>query len=153
MVSKSLFSSVKMDWRTPPNIFGDAQERWGPFTIDLAADEGNALCDRFYDESDDSLSETWRGIGWLNPPYGRGIGDWVRKAHQSVLVDRTALRVVMLIPARTDTKYFHKWIYEKEGVSIVFLKGRLRFSGSKNAAPFPSMFVVFDGRLHEETPW
>lgn len=79
---------------------------------------------------------------FCNPPYGRKVGEWVKKAYMEGQKDDTL--VVMLIPARTDTKYFHDYIYHK--AEIRFIKGRLRFGGSQNSAPFPSMLAIYDNR-------
>jgi len=84
----------------------------------------------------------------MNPPYGREIGFWVKKAYEESIADNC--KVVALLPSRTDTKYFHKYIYKIKGVKIIFLKGRIKFSGSKNSAPFPSMLVEFNrGKRYE----
>ena len=77
---------------------------------------------------------------WCNPPYSR-VADWARKAAEE---QQNGTTTVMLVPARTDTKWFHEYVYEKRGVSIQFIKGRLKFSGAMNSAPFPSMIVVFE---------
>ena len=82
------------------------------------------------------------GGGWrvfCNPPYGRVIGEWVKKAYQESKQPNTL--VVMLLPARTDTRWFHDYIYGK--AEIRFVKGRLKFGGCDNPAPFPSMIVIF----------
>ena len=78
-------------------------------------------------------------IVWCNPPYGREIGRWVQKGYEEA---ENAV-VVMLLPARTDTRWFHDYCMKGK---ITFLRGRLKFGGSKNAAPFPSMVVEFDRR-------
>lgn len=85
----------------------------------------------------------------MNPPYGKQIKHWVKKAYEEAILNKRCV-VVALLPARTDTQWFHAHIYQKSGVSVSFLKGRLKFSGSKNSAPFPSMVVVFN---HNFTPW
>ena len=93
---------------------------------------------KHYTKLEDGLIQNWDNeIVFCNPPYGRQISKWVEKAYNS-----SAL-TVMLLPARTDTKWFHKWIYKKDSVKVEFLKGRLKFSNSKNFAPFPSMIVIF----------
>ena len=107
------------------------------FTCDVCALPENAKCKDFYTPEIDGLTQEWHGVCWCNPPYGRAIGKWIEKASKS------ACTVVMLLPARTDTKWFHNFIYKKDGVEIRFLKGRLKFGQSKNGAPFPSMVVVF----------
>lgn len=91
-------------------------------------------------KKDDGLSQEWKGVCWCNPPYGREIYKWVRKASISA---KNGATVVMLIPARTDTKWFHEYIYRKENVKVKFIKGRLKFGTAQNAAPFPSMLVLF----------
>lgn len=86
----------------------------------------------------DGLSRSWEGVCWRNPPYGKEVSAWVRRAWRASVAGNT---VVMLLPARTDTAWFHDWIYGK--AEIRFIRGRLKFGGSKNSAPFPSMVVVF----------
>ena len=81
------------------------------------------------------------GVVWCNPPYGREIGLWVKKAYESA--HESGGIVVMLIPARTDTKWFHDYVLHR--AEIRFIAGRLKFGGAKNSAPFPSMVVIFRG--------
>ena len=88
----------------------------------------------------DKLSMPWNGRVWCNPPYGRQVGQWVKKAYMSA---QTGALVVMLLPARTDTAWFHDYIYRR--AEIRFVRGRLKFGGSRNSAPFPSMVCVFRG--------
>jgi len=135
-----LLSSVKLDWETPQRIFDACNEAYGPFTIDLAASPSNALCETFYSEEDDALSQTWTGRGWLNPPYGRRLPLWIRKARESVA--HRADLVCMLIPARPDTRYWQEDIFLYAS-AITFLAGRIRFKGAEASAPFPSAVVVF----------
>lgn len=141
MVSKVMYSSEKHDWETPDGLFQRLHAEFG-FVLDVCATRKNAKLPAFWSPEDDGLSQYWaiRGPNWCNPPYGREIGKWVAKAAH----ERTrGATTVMLIPARTDTKWYHEYIYEKEGVETRFLKGRLKFKGAKNSAPFPSMIVVF----------
>lgn len=98
----------------------------------------NAKCSKYYSPEQDGLSQKWDGVCWCNPPYGRKVKDWVLKAEQSA---KDGAIVVMLLPARTDTKWFHDYILGK--AEIRFLKGRLKFGGANNSAPFPSMIVIF----------
>ena len=92
---------------------------------------------KYFTQEDDGLSQSWDNeIVFCNPPYGRELRHWVKKAH-----DAKGGKVVMLIPARTDTIYFHEYIYSK--AEIRFIRGRLKFGDSKNSAPFPSMVLVF----------
>lgn len=139
-----LFSSAKMDWETPQDFF-DALDDEFHFTLDPCADASNHKCDVFYTVKEDGLVQDWKGqTVFCNPPYGRDIKQWVRKCSEESKKPNTT--VVMLIPARTDTAYFHDYIYRKPDVEIRFVRGRLKFGDSKDSAPFPSMVVVFRGR-------
>lgn len=132
------FSSKTNEWYTPQDFYDQLHGEFN-FTLDPCANAANAKCVRYYTQSDNGLSKSWNNENvFCNPPYGREIGKWVKKASEAM-----GGVVVMLIPARTDTKYFHEYIYQKPSVEIRFLKGRLKFGGSKNSAPFPSMVVVF----------
>lgn len=139
-----LFSSAKMDWETPQDFF-DSLDNEFHFTLDPCADASNHKCDVFYTVKEDGLVQDWKGqTVFCNPPYGRDIKQWVRKCSEESKKPNTT--VVMLIPARTDTAYFHDYIYRKPDVEIRFVRGRLKFGDSKDSAPFPSMVVVFRGR-------
>jgi phage N-6-adenine-methyltransferase len=107
------------------------------FDVDVCALPENAKVGRYFTPQENGLAQEWRGVCWMNPPYGRGIGAWVRKAYESAQDGAT---VVCLLPARTDTAWFHDYCQRGE---IRFLRGRLKFGGSKNSAPFPSMVVIF----------
>lgn len=124
-------------WETPQDFFDKMNDEFG-FTLDVCADAANAKCERYYDEATDGLAQRREGVCWMNPPYGRQIGKWVKKAHDEALLGAT---VVCLLPARTDTKWFHEYILGK--AEIRFIRGRLKFGGSKNSAPFPSMVAVY----------
>lgn len=138
---KVMFSSEKNDWSTPQDFY-DELDREFHFDIDLCANETNHKHKNYFSEEDNALEQDWEGYtGFCNPPYGKEIKDWVRKAYYEGNKPNTT--IVMLIPARTDTIYFHKYIYHK--AEIRFIKGRLKFGDSKNAAPFPSMVVIFKG--------
>ena len=134
------FSSKTNEWATPKDLFARLNDEF-KFTLDPCATPENAKCAKFFTKEDDGLKQSWEAERvFCNPPYGRELGKWVEKAYQS----RTLAQViVMLIPARTDTKYFHQYIYGKEDVEIRFLKGRLKFGEATNSAPFPSMLVIF----------
>ena len=135
MLNKGLFSSATDVWETPQDFF-DALNDEFHFTLDVCAGALNHKCERYYLKAEDGLSRDWSGeTVWCNPPYGREIGRWVKKCSEH---DGVA---VMLLPARTDTRWFHDFIYKK--AEIRFIKGRLKFGGSKNSAPFPSMVVIF----------
>ena len=135
-MNKVHFMSRTDQWATPPWLFEELDREFG-FTLDVCADAGNHKCERFYTAEQDGLAQIWEGVCWCNPPYGRQIGKWVAKAAQA------GCTVVMLLPARTDTAWFHDYVYGK--AEIRFIRGRLRFSGAKVNAPFPSMIVVFRG--------
>lgn len=134
-MSMEVHYSSKTDlWETPQSFF-DELNREFHFETDVCALPENAKCDKFYTPDQDGLKQDWSGVCWCNPPYGRQIGKWVEKAAKS---DAT---VVMLLPARTDTKWFHDWVLPF--AEIRFVKGRLKFGGAEHNAPFPCMVVIF----------
>ena len=139
MITSGLMSSSSNEWETPQGFFDALDAEFG-FTLDAAATAGNTKCKRYYAKDDDALCQRWPGVVWCNPPYGRAIGKFVRKGWEEAQKGST---VVMLIPARTDTRYWHDYVMRASEVRLV--AGRLRFSrGSKRgAAPFPSAVVVF----------
>ena len=133
--------------------FFDALNREFHFTLDAAATAKSAKCPAYYTPETDGLKSPWKvaeGAVFCNPPYGREVGKWVRKAYEEAQGGAT---VVLLIPARTDTTYFHDYIYGK--AEIRFIRGRLRFTDEEgNAyapAPFPSMVVVYNGEKEVQT--
>jgi phage N-6-adenine-methyltransferase len=132
-----LFSSSTDLWATPQDFF-DTLHREFRFGLDVCAIPENAKCAAFYTPTINGLAQHWRGVCWMNPPYGRDIGLWMRKAHESSLTGAT---VVCLVPARTDTAWWHD--YAARASEIRFLRGRLKFGDSRNSAPFPSAVVVF----------
>ena len=134
-----MFSSKTDLWATPQDFFDGLNREFG-FTIDVCALPENAKCEKFYSPEINGLEQKWEGHVWCNPPYGREIAKWVQKGFESVQAG-TASVCVMLLPARTDTRWFHDYIYHN--AEIRFVKGRLKFGNSKNSAPFPSMVVVF----------
>lgn len=140
MNKEVMFSSATDNWATPQDFFDKLNAEFH-FDLDVCADEINHKCDKYYTKEQDGLTMPWKGIVWCNPPYGREIGKWVRKA---LFASVNGATVVMLIPARTDTKWFHDYIYKRDNVEIRFVRGRLKFGNSKNSAPFPSMVVVFN---------
>ena len=137
-----MFSSKTGQWATPQEFYDKLDWRFGPFNLDPCADSDNAKCTKFFTEGDDGLSQNWEGFtSFVNPPYGRGIDKWIKKAYEESRKDNT--KVVMLIPARTDTKYWHQYVMKAD--EIHFVRGRLKFGDSENSAPFPSAVIVFDG--------
>ena len=137
MNTELMFSSASDLWETPQDLF-DSLDAQYHFTLDVCALPENAKCARYFTPEIDGLKQPWNGVCWCNPPYGRQIGKWVKKAVEAA---RNGATVVMLLPARTDTQWFHDYIYGK--AEIRFLRGRLRFGNAKNSAPFPSMIVCF----------
>ena len=135
-----MFSSATDNWSTPQDFFDKLNDEFH-FTLDVCADENNHKCEHYYTKEIDGLSHPWIGTIWCNPPYGRKIGEWVRRGYISAQIGSAT--VVMLLPARTDTRWFHEYIYNKPNTEIRFIKGRLKFGGCKNSAPFPSMVVIF----------
>lgn len=130
------YSSKTVEWYTPHDLYQQLDREFN-FTLDPCATDENHKCDKYYTKETDGLTKEWDGERvFMNPPYGREIGKWVKKASEA----RGGV-VVCLLPARTDTKYFHDYIYNK--AEIRFIKGRLKFGGSKTSAPFPSMVVIF----------
>ena len=135
-----LFSSKTDLWATPQDFFDKLNEEFD-FNLDPCANSDNAKCKKYFTLDDDGLEQSWEGfVVFCNPPYGKNINKWVKKCYNESKKPNT--KVVLLIPARTDTKYFHEYIYRKVS-EIRFIKGRLKFGNSKNSAPFPSMVVVF----------
>ena len=140
MLNNALFSSKSNSWETPQDLF-DQLNREFSFTLDAAASPENAKCPKYYTEEDNGLIKGWMPYTtFVNPPYGREVGQWAEKAYWE---SRLGATVVMLLPARVDTRWFHDWILGK--AEIRFIKGRLKFGGSKNSAPFPSMLVIYRG--------
>jgi len=142
-IHPALFSSNRMDWCTPQDFF-DRLDAEFHFVLDVAATGQSAKRRNYYTPEADGLKQSWNcgGAVFCNPPYGREIGKWVRKAYEE---SQSGTTIVLLIPARTDTAYFHDYIYGK--AEIRFVRGRLRFTDSDGTpsapAPFPSMIVIY----------
>lgn len=140
MISDALFTSNSDEWVTPQNVF-DMLDKEFNFNLDPCATEENHKCEMYYTAETNGLLQNWGGSRvFCNPPYSN-ISAWVEKAFRETRNDNTL--VVLLIPSRTDTRYFHDFIYQR--AEIRFIKGRLKFGDSKNSAPFPSMIVIFRG--------
>jgi len=131
------FSSASDEWETPQALFDELDRIFGGFTLDPCATPDNAKCHHFFTRHDDGLVQPWAGKVFMNPPYGRAIGSWVRKAWEASL---DGALVVCLLPARVDTRWWHD--YARKG-HVYFLQGRLKFGASRNCAPFPSAIVTF----------
>lgn len=137
MMTEGMYTSKTDLWSTPQDLFDKLDAEYH-FQTDVCAMPFNAKCKHYYTPEQDGLAQEWTGVCWCNPPYGRGIGKWVQKA-----VESNAL-TVMLLPARTDTKWFHNLVLPH--AQITFLRGRIKFGGCVGDAPFPSMICVFDRR-------
>lgn len=130
-------SSNTPEWVTPQKFFDELNAEFS-FTLDPCCTHENAKCEKHYTKEDDGLSKDWGGhVVFCNPPYGRELPKWVKKCYD----ESSHATVVMLIPARTDTSYFHDYIYGK--AEIRFIRGRLKFNDGKQGAPFPSMVVIY----------
>ena len=138
---KVMYSSKSEEWATPDDFFSKLDEEFN-FTLDPCATPENAKCKKFYTKQQNGLLQDWKGeTVFCNPPYGKGLENWVKKCYEHGKAGFTA---VMLIFARTDTKVFHEYIYNH--AELRFIKGRLKFGGCKNSAPFPSMLVIYNGK-------
>lgn len=131
------FSSKTDLWATPPALFATLNSRFA-FDLDVCAVPENAKCSRYFTPDQDGLKQDWSGTCWMNPPYGRHIGKWVQKAYHSA---HAGAIVVCLLPARTDTRWWHDYV--TKAAKVEFLKGRLKFGGGHASAPFPSAVVIF----------
>lgn len=137
MVARVHFSSATDEWPTPQALFDALNAEFG-FTLDPCATAENAKCRCFFTKAADGLSQDWGDeIVFMNPPYGRSIGKWMKKAYEAA---RRGATVVCLVPARTDTTWWHRYAMKGQ---VRLLKGRIRFVGGRHSAPFPSAVVVF----------
>ena len=140
MISRTLFSSNSVEWATPQDFYDKLNAEFH-FTLDPCATAENAKCEKYYTKEQDGLTQDWTGeTVFCNPPYGRKIGAWIEKCYKHSL--NGGGTAVMLIPSRTDTQWFHDYVYGK--AEIRFVKGRIRFNGKDNA-PFPSLVAIYRG--------
>jgi site-specific DNA-methyltransferase (adenine-specific) len=138
-ISSTLYSSRSEEWPTPQTFF-DALNCEFHFTLDPCATRNNAKCGRFFTKRQNGLEQCWgRHRVFCNPPYGRSMCDWARKCFEA---SRGGATVVLLAHARTDTRWFHNWVYGK-ATEIRFVRGRLKFGDGKQSAPFPSLVAVY----------
>ena len=152
MVTHVLFQSGSPEWATPQALFDDLHHEFA-FTLDACASTDNAKLDTFYTKDDDALTQSWSGRVWCNPPYGRtSVGVFLKKALDEVVNNPNCEVVVFLLPARTDTKWFHEFLWDEDGhhprtrIALRFLRGRLRFGNATASAPFPSCIAVMHGK-------
>lgn len=139
------FRSDSFEWATPQAFFDSLHAEFR-FELDVCATAENAKCDHFFTLYEDGLKQEWTGVCWCNPPYGREISQWMRKSLEcSVLGHAT---VVCLVPARTDTGWWHDFV--SKASEIRYLRGRLKFGGHQNSAPFPSAVVIFERQSPKE---
>ena len=141
MNTELLFSSKTNEWATPMDFFNKLNAEFN-FTLDPASTHDNAKCLKHFTEFENGLIQSWKGEKvFCNPPYGREIGEWVKKAYEESTKEPYNTICVLLIPARTDTQYWHDYVMKAH--EIRFIKGRLKFGDSANSAPFPSAVVIF----------
>lgn len=138
-----MFSHKSDEWETPQDLFNSLNKEFN-FTLDVCASPFNKKCNKYFDIEVDGLKQDWTGNNiWCNPPYSN-IPAFMKKCSESKEL------CVVLVPARTDTRWFHDYCYQKPNVEIRFIKGRLKFNNSKNSAPFPSMIVIFKKGVKNE---
>lgn len=135
------YSSKTDEWETPQDLFDKLHAEFN-FVMDVCANDKNAKCMHYFNKQEDGLKQNWSEYYrcWMNPPYGRQIGKWVQKAYEE---SRNGAIVVCLLPARTDTRWWHDYCMKGE---IRFIRGRLKFGGCKDNAPFPNAIVIFNKR-------
>ena len=147
MNHKLMFSHENNSWCTPKDFFDKLNEEFN-FTLDPCCTKESALCKKYFTPEDDGLKKSWGGeVVFCNPPYGKEIKVWVKKCYEESL---EGTKIVLLIPARTDTTYFHDYIYGKAEIRLI--RGRLKFIDLNSlvpkekwtSAPFPSMLAIFN---------
>lgn len=137
-IHESLFSSRSEEWPTPLEFFLDLHKEF-QFTLDPCATHMNARCSSYFTKDDDGLQQSWgQHTVFCNPPYGRQMWSWAKKCFEA---SRGGATVVLLAHARTDTRWFHDWVYGK--AELRFVKGRLRFGDGRQSAPFPSLCAIY----------
>lgn len=132
-----MMQSGRQDWETPQWLFDQLNAEFH-FIMDVCASAENAKCPAYFDEADDALQWPWIGSCWMNPPYGKGLDRWIRKAYES---SREGATVVCLVPAKTDTRWWHQYVEGK--AEVRFIRGRLTFVEASAPAPFPSVVLIF----------
>lgn len=136
-----LFMSLRKDWETPEAFFDMVNKRFH-FTIDAAASDENHKLKRYWTRENSAFDHTWDNERiWCNPPYGREIGKWIHHAVDAMKRERPPQVIVMLVPSRTDTKWWH--VACDGGAKAEFIRGRLKFQGAKSSAPFPSALLIW----------
>ena len=143
MINTGLFSSNDQAWETPQDLFNQLNDAFMA-SIDVCATDKTAKCVNYYTPAIDGLKQNWVGTCWMNPPYGREQIKWITKARNSYIENNST--IICLIPARPDTKVWQEIIFPN-AIAVCFIKGRLKFGGCKDAAPFPSAIVVFGDKI------
>ena len=138
-MTKGLTSTGNIVAETPKYLFDRISSIFN-FSLDVCALPENAKCESYYTPKDDGLSKPWRGGVWCNPPYGREISSWVKKAYEESQKEYNSF-VLMLLPARTDTKWWWDWVQGK--ATLFFIKGRVKFGDHNVGAPFPSVLALY----------
>ena len=138
-MTKGLTSTGNIVAETPKYLFDRISSIFN-FSLDVCALPENAKCENYYTPKDDGLSKPWRGGVWCNPPYGREISSWVKKAYEESQKEYNSF-VLMLLPARTDTKWWWDWVQGK--ATLFFIKGRVKFGDHNVGAPFPSVLALY----------
>lgn len=138
MMTKGMYTSNSEEWGTPQELFNRLNKEFN-FTIDICASKENTKCPKYYTKEEDALKQEWGGVIWMNPPYGRQIGNWVKKAKE--IARQGKATVVCLLPARTDTAWWHDYVMKANEIRLI--RGRLKFGDGKGSAPFPSAIVIF----------
>lgn len=134
---KNRFASESVEWATPDNVFAPLDAEFH-FTCDVAASDANAKTERYFTKENDGLSQDWSGVCWMNPPYGRDLPQWLKKA-----IDESyrGVTTVCLIPARTNTAWFHELCFAKGEVRFVL--GRPKFNDAEHGLPYPLAVVIY----------
>lgn len=142
MLNRGMYTSDSAEWSTPQDFFDKLDEEFY-FTLDPCSTDENAKCRKHFTKEQNGLAQDWTGeTVFCNPLYGREIWKWCRKCYEHAMSGRGT--AVMLVPARTDTGWFHDWVYGK--AELRFIRGRLHFGGSKWNAPFPSLVAIYRKR-------
>lgn len=144
--SNTMFSSASNEWATPAHLFEELNKEF-KFTLDPCSTHENAKVERHFTQEDDGLAQDWgKSVVFMNPPYGRAVAVWMKKAHEASKLGAT---VVCLVPSRTETRWWHEYAMPHE---VRFIRGRLKFNGHKWNAPFPSAIIVMRPALTASTP-
>jgi site-specific DNA-methyltransferase (adenine-specific) len=133
------FESATVEWPTPDTLWCPLNEEFG-FTLDVAATNENTKCLQFFTKADDGLAQPWQGVCWMNPPYGRELSKWVKKAVEE---QKNGVTTVCLIPARTNTGWWHDFVIPH--AEVRFVRGRPKFGNANQGLPWPLAILIFKG--------